>query len=186
MGVDQTQVRGPRMESGSSRGREGVAHKQHRVSWFSRWGCTWLAGVPVTFTFIVRRHLRETGTQSACPQTPSCKSKQFICSLGSDFQLGEIKGKLWFSLYLLFIFALLPHIHFTLRHLPLKESWLDRWHKELSWHVQTLTCADMITPPLESLCLWHPWWAAAAKPSVPMVGFSAAKTGWRKTCSVEA
>ena len=58
------------MESWSSRVGGGFAHKKHHVSCFSRWGCTWLAGVPVTFAFTVRRHLRETGTQSASPQTP--------------------------------------------------------------------------------------------------------------------
>lgn len=90
-----------------------------------RWGGTWGAGVPVTFAHIVQRHLRQ-GSRDTGDISPdsllSCKSKRFVCSLGDDFQLGEIKGKVQFSLYLLFIFALLPHINFATCHLPLKKS----------------------------------------------------------------
>lgn len=77
----------------------GVAHKKHRVSCLSRWGCTWLAGVPVTFTFIVRRHLRETGTQSASPQTP-CLVKVNSSSAFLAVIFNWEKSKAQFSLYL--------------------------------------------------------------------------------------
>lgn len=62
-----------------------------------RWGGTWGAGVPVTFAHIVQRHLRQ-GSRDTGDISPdsllSCKSKRFVCSLGDDFQLGEINAVL--------------------------------------------------------------------------------------------
>lgn len=111
----------------------GVAHEKHRVSCLSRWGCTWLAGVPVAFTFIVRRHLRETGAQRASPQTPCLvKANSSSALLAVIFNWEKSKGSRSSPCIFLFIFALLPRIHFTLCHLPLEESWLEGRHKELS------------------------------------------------------
>lgn len=63
-----------------------------------------------TFQCVVPRHLREAGTRRTSPHTVFFLVTAFhsIVFLGNDFQLGEIKGKVQFSLCLLFIFTLLP------------------------------------------------------------------------------
>lgn len=52
-----------------------------------------------TFEGIKLWHLREARTHIALDLLSSCESKHFMF-LGNDFQLGEIKGKVQFSLYL--------------------------------------------------------------------------------------
>lgn len=87
-------------------------------------------------------HLREARTHGEFPR--------IAFFLGNDFQWGEIKGSMQFLLYLLFIFILLPPINSTTCHSPLKQSWLERCHREESWRVWTSLALTDYTSTLKS------------------------------------